>query len=108
MAHLRPKIVKLAKIIGGVSGMTVKIDENTPEYYSMAEYVTDDQADIAIAAGLRTERTAEYLAKKVGKTVEEIMPDLDRLHADLRTRHHGDDGQQPGTAPRTPRGWQSL
>ena len=79
MAHLRPKIVKLAKIIGGVSGMTVKIDENTPEYYSMAEYVTDDQADIAIAAGLRTERTAEYLAKKVGKTVEEIMPDLDRL-----------------------------
>ena len=79
MAQLRPKIVKLAKIIGGVSGMTVKIDENAPEYYCMAEYVTDDQADLAIAAGLRVERTAEYLAKKVGKTVEEVMPDLDRL-----------------------------
>ena len=77
MAALRPKIVKLAKIIGGVSGMTVRIDENTPEYYTMAGFVTDDQADIAIAAGLRTERTAEYLARKVGKTVEEIMPEGD-------------------------------
>ena len=32
MAQLRPKIVKLAKIIGGASGMLVKIDENAPEY----------------------------------------------------------------------------
>ena len=30
MAQLRPKIVKLAKVIGGVSGMVVKIDENAP------------------------------------------------------------------------------
>ena len=79
MAKLRPKIVKLAKLIGGISGMTVKIDENAPEYYSMAGYVTDDQADLAIAAGLRTERSAAYLAKKVGKTVEEIRSDLDAL-----------------------------
>ena len=32
MAQLRPKIVKLAKIIGGVTGITTKIDENAPEY----------------------------------------------------------------------------
>lgn len=79
MAQLRPKIVKLAKVIGGVSGMVVKIDENAPEYYCMANIVSDDEADIAIAAGLRKERTAEYLAKKVGKTVEEIKPSLDNL-----------------------------
>ena len=79
MAELRPKIVKLAKLIGGVSGLTVKIDENAPEYYCMAGYVTDNQADLAIAAGLRTERTAEYLAKKVKKSVEEIQSDLDAL-----------------------------
>lgn len=79
MAQLRPKIVKLAKVIGGVSGMVVKIDENAPEYYCMANIVSDDEADIAIAAGLRKERTAEYLAKKVGKTVEEIKPLLDNL-----------------------------
>ena len=79
MAQLRPKIVKLAKVIGGVSGLVNKIDENAPEYYCMANIVSDDEADIAIAAGLRKERTAEYLAAKVGKTVEEIMPSLDRL-----------------------------
>ena len=77
MAKLRPKIVKLAKIIGGISGVVNKIDENAPEYYSMANIVSDDEADIAIAAGLRKERTAGYLAKKVGKTVDEIMPLLD-------------------------------
>lgn len=51
MAQLRPKIVKLAKIIGGASGMLVKIDENAPEYYCMENIVSDDEADIAIAAG---------------------------------------------------------
>ena len=79
MAQLRPKIVKLAKIIGGVTGITTKIDENAPEYYCMAGILSDDEADIAIAAGLRKERTAGYLAKKVGKTVEEITPLLDNL-----------------------------
>ena len=79
MAQLRPKIVKLAKIIGGASGMLVKIDENAPEYYCMENIVSDDEADIAIAAGLRKERTAGWLAAKVGKTVTEIQPALDNL-----------------------------
>lgn len=79
MAQLRPKIVKLAKIIGGASGMLVKIDENAPEYYCMENIVSDDEADIAIAAGLRKERTAGWLAAKAGKTVAEIQPALDNL-----------------------------
>ena len=79
MAQLRPKIVKLAKIIGGASGMLVKIDENAPEYYCMENIVSDDEADIAIAAGLRKERTAGWLAAKVGKTVAAIQPALDNL-----------------------------
>ena len=79
MAQLRPKIVKLAKIIGGASGMLVKIDENAPEYYCMENIVSNDEADIAIAAGLRKERTAGWLAAKVGKTVAEIQPALDNL-----------------------------
>ncbi|MFR8258837.1 MAG: FAD-dependent oxidoreductase [Oscillospiraceae bacterium] len=79
MAQLRPKIVKLAKIIGGVTGITTKIDENAPEYYCMAGILSDDEADVAIAAGLRKERTAGYLAKKVGKTVQEVQPLLDNL-----------------------------
>ena len=79
MAQLRPKIVKLARIIGSVTGIMTKIDENAPEYYSLVNIVSDDEADIAIAAGLRKERTAGWLAKKVGKTVEEIQPLLDNL-----------------------------
>ena len=79
MAHLRPKIVKLCHVIGGISGVVNKIDENAPEYYSLADIVSDDEADIAIAAGLRKERTAGWLARKVGKSVEEIMPSLDNL-----------------------------
>ena len=72
MAELRPKIVKLAKVIGGLTGMVNKIDENAPEYYCMASIVTDDEADVAIACGLRHERTVEYLAQKVGKPVAEV------------------------------------
>ncbi|MBR4548495.1 MAG: FAD-dependent oxidoreductase [Oscillospiraceae bacterium] len=72
MAELRPKIVKLCHIIGGMTGVVNKIDENAPEYYSLAGILTDDEADVAIAAGLRKERTAEWLAKKVGKPVEEV------------------------------------
>ena len=110
MAQLRPKIVKLAKIIGGVTGITTRIDENAPEYYCMAGILTDEEADVAIAAGLRKERTAAYLARKVGKTVQEVQPLLDNLvyygifrrshvlHADLRARHPRDDGQPEGAA----------
>ena len=72
MAELRPKIVKLCHIVGGLTGVVNKIDENAPEYYSLASIVTDDEADVAIAAGLRKERDAEYLAKKTGKSVEEV------------------------------------
>lgn len=79
MAELRPKIVKLAKIIGGITGITTKIDENAPEYYCMAGILTDEEADVAIAAGLRTERTVGYLAKKTKKTPDELKPILDNL-----------------------------
>ena len=72
MAELRPKIVKLCRIVGGLTGVVNKIDENAPEYYSLASIVTDDEADVACAAGLRKERDAEYLAKKTGKSIEEV------------------------------------
>ena len=68
---LRPKIVQIAKIVGGVSGVMNKIDENAPEYYALASIVSDDQADVAIAAGLRKNRTVQYLAQKTGKSKEE-------------------------------------
>ena len=79
MAELREKIVKLCKVVGGISGVVNKIDENAPEYYSLASILTDDEADVAIAAGLRKERTTEYLAKKVGKPVDEVQKIAEHL-----------------------------
>lgn len=54
---LRKKIVKLAKMIGGLVGVVNKIDENAPEYYGLECVVTDEMADIALCAGLRKPRT---------------------------------------------------
>lgn len=79
---LRPKIVKLAKMVGGIAGVINKIDENAPEYYALAAVVSDEQADVALCMGLRKPRTAEYVAKKCGKSVEEthrIMMELAQI-----------------------------
>ncbi len=67
---MRPKILKLAKVIGGLPGMVNKITKDSPEYYSLASVVSDEQAEVAIVAGLRKHRSAEYLAKKSGKDLE--------------------------------------
>ncbi|MEG1191535.1 MAG: 4Fe-4S binding protein, partial [Oscillospiraceae bacterium] len=58
-------------MIGGLTGMINKIDENAPEYYSLECCVSDEQAEMALAMGLRKNRTAEYLSKKTGKSLEE-------------------------------------
>lgn len=76
---LRKKIVKLAKMIGGLPGMVNKIDENAPEYYSLVNSVTDEMADMALLMGLRKERTAEEMAKKSGKSLEETKKILDQM-----------------------------
>ncbi len=80
--ELRKKIVKLAKMIGGLTGMINKIDENAPEYYSLACCVSDDQADVALAMELRKPKTVEVIAKRCGKTTEETKKLADEL-ADL-------------------------
>ena len=67
---LRKKVVKLAKIIGGPSGMLNKIDANAPEYYSLAGSLTDEECDFCIAIGLRKIRRDDYLAEKLGWTLE--------------------------------------
>ena len=61
---LRKKIVQLAHMVGGITGVINKIDENAPEYYSLECCVSDEQADVALVMGLRKPRTIEYIAKK--------------------------------------------
>ncbi|SEW26644.1 FAD-dependent oxidoreductase [[Clostridium] fimetarium] len=79
MSELRPKIVKLAKMVGGIAGAMTKIDGNAPEYYSLDCVVTDDMADIAMIIGLRKPRTVEYIAKRSDKSQEELTSILDLL-----------------------------
>lgn len=92
---LRPKIVKLAKMVGGLTGMVNTIDENAPEYYSLECVVSDEQADVALTLGLRKERTAEYVAKKCGKSLEEtteILMELAKIG--VCKVFHNEEGQE--------------
>lgn len=91
---LRPKIVKLAKMVGGLTGMMNKIDENAPEYYSLECVVSDEQADVALTLGLRKPRTVEYVAKKSGKSLPEARRILLEL-ADIGVCkvYAGEDGE---------------
>ena len=77
--ELRPKIVKLIKMIGGVAGAMNKIEKTMPEYYALDGVVTDEMADVALCLGLRQERTLEYIQEKCGKSKEETQKLLDQL-----------------------------
>ena len=77
--ELRPKIVKLIKMIGGVAGAMNKIEKTMPGYYALDGVVTDDMADVALCLGLRQERTLEYIQEKCGKSKEETQKLLDQL-----------------------------
>ncbi|MBP7347685.1 MAG: FAD-dependent oxidoreductase [Butyrivibrio sp.] len=77
--ELRPKIVKLIKMIGGVAGAMNKIEKTMPEYYALDGVVTDEMADVALCLGLRQERTLEYIQGKCGKSKEETQKLLDQL-----------------------------
>lgn len=79
MSELRPKIVKLAKMIGGVAGAMNKIDENQPEYYALAGVVSDEMADLALTMGLRKPRTFEEIVRRSRRSAEDARRILDEL-----------------------------
>ena len=95
MAELRPKIVKLAKMVGGIAGTLNKIDADAPEYYALDCVVSDEQADVALTMGLRKPRTCEYVSKKCGKSPEEthkILMELAKIG--VCKAWHDDDGTE--------------
>ncbi|MEI7892900.1 MAG: FAD-dependent oxidoreductase [Myxococcales bacterium] len=67
----RKKIVELAKMVGGLPGMVFKIDEDAPEYYALECVVSDEQVDVALAMGLRKQRSAQEIAERCRKPLEE-------------------------------------
>ena len=76
---LRKNIVKVAKMIGGPSGMMNKIDANAPEYYSLAGSVSDEECEFLLAMGLRRVRTDEYMCKKLGWDLKRVREVGDHL-----------------------------
>lgn len=76
---LRKKVVKVAKMIGGPSGMLNKIDANAPEYYSLAGSVSDTECDFLLAMGLRKIRTDSYMAEKMKWPIEKVHEVADHL-----------------------------
>lgn len=76
---LRKNIVKVAKMIGGPSGMLNKIDANAPEYYSLAGSVSDEEATFLLAMGLRKTRTDQYMSEKLKWDIKDVRRVGDHL-----------------------------
>ena len=76
---LRKKIVKVAKMIGGPSGMINKIDANAPEYYALAGSVSDEECDFLLSLGLRKIRRDEWVAAKLGWDLDRVRKVGDHL-----------------------------
>lgn len=72
MAELRPKLMKLIKMIGGTAGVMNKITENDPSI-TLDGVVTDDMADVACTMGLRIAPHVEFVQSKCGRTAEETQ-----------------------------------
>ena len=69
---LRKKIVKVARMIGGPSGLINKIDANAPEYYALAGSVSDEECEFLLSLGLRKIRTDAYVSNKLGWSMEKV------------------------------------
>jgi NADPH-dependent glutamate synthase beta subunit-like oxidoreductase/NAD-dependent dihydropyrimidine dehydrogenase PreA subunit len=68
---VRPKILALANKITFEARTGIPNVPSDPEYRILAEVVTDDQADVAMACKVRQARTLEDIARRCGKSKEE-------------------------------------
>jgi NADPH-dependent glutamate synthase beta subunit-like oxidoreductase/NAD-dependent dihydropyrimidine dehydrogenase PreA subunit len=68
----RPKILALANKITLEARTGIPNVPSDPEYRILAEVVTDEQADVALACKVRHSQTLEEISKKCGKSPEVI------------------------------------
>ncbi len=66
----RPKILALANKITFEARTGIPNVPSDPEYRILAEVVTDEQADVALACKVRHSQTLEEISKKCGKSPE--------------------------------------
>ena len=76
---VRPKILALANKITFEAHTGIPNVPSDPEYRILAEVVTDEQADVALACKVRQPKTLQEIAKKCGKPESETLRLLKEL-----------------------------
>lgn len=77
MAEERKLIIQLGQMITDRIG--VKVTVNDPEYWGLAEVLTDEMAEVCLSMKVRKPMTLEEIAKKSGKDikrVEELLQEM--------------------------------
>lgn len=77
MSEERTLILKLGQMITDRIGHKVTVDD--PEYWGLAEVLTDEMAEICLAMKVRKPMTLEQIAKKSGKDKARVQQLLDEM-----------------------------
>lgn len=77
MSEERTLILKLGQMITDRIGHKVTVDD--PEYWGLAEVLTDEMAEVCLSMKVRKPMTVEQIAKKSGKSVERVQQLLDEM-----------------------------
>jgi len=80
---VKKKVLELAnKIAAGITGGIVKVKPTDPEYRILEPVVTDEMAEVALCLQIRKLESADVVAKRCGKSVEEVVKILDQMADD--------------------------
>ena len=97
---LRKKVVSVAKMIGGPTGIINKIDANAPEYYSLAGSISDEECDFLLAIGFHKGQNGTLIYPKVKMPCEKIHKVADRLsYVGVISNQFKEDGSQEYSLP---------
>ena len=77
MSEERTLILKLGQMITDRIGHKVTVDD--PEYWGLAEVLTDEMAEVCLSMKVRKPMTLEEIAKKSGKDKERVQQLLDEM-----------------------------
>ena len=77
MSEERTLILKLGQMITDRIGHKVTVDD--PEYWGLAEVLTDEMAEVCLAMKVRKPMTLEQIAKKSGKDKPRVQQLLDEM-----------------------------
>ncbi len=77
MKEERKLILKLGQMITDRVGVKVTVDD--PEYWGLAEVLTDEMAEVCLAMKVRKPMTLEQISKKSGKDPKRVQELLDEM-----------------------------